>query len=104
MPPYSNGDYPGENIPKRRQPMSAERGVLWSGHQRGAPSFDGEFDAHESGGPENPVRGQFHRAAVGGDVGDMAVVFGPASLNVFSRLPSYQLPATVAGALEPPEF
>lgn len=67
-------------------------------------SFDGEFDAHESGGPENPVRGQFHRAAVGGDVGDMAVVFGPASLNVFSRLPPYQLPATVAGALEPPEF
>jgi hypothetical protein len=41
--------------------------------------FHGEFDAHESGGPEDPVRGQFHRAAIGGDVRDMAVVFGPAS-------------------------
>jgi hypothetical protein len=42
--------------------------------------FRGEFDAHESGGSEDPIRGQFHRAAVGGDVGDMAVIIRPASL------------------------
>src|ERR1700730_18247089 len=55
----------------------ARRPLEWPSAWRAI--FHGEFDAHESGGPEDPIRGQFHPAAVGGDVGDMAVIIGPAS-------------------------